>query len=144
MNANRFATYSLTDPRILRILSSALDAVDPAKAVRKYLPNIEGNIYGLGIGKASIPMLTALAYATPLSDALAISKQASSHDHTERHTAFRYEAMMEITVIPLRGMAGPCAFEAAGDGVATNASAALVKPTQALVFDIGCFGIRSQ
>ena len=80
MNPNRFATYSLTDPRIRRILSSALKAVDPADAVRKYLPIIKGNVHGLGIGKASIPMLTALAEEVPLLSAFAISKHASSHD----------------------------------------------------------------
>jgi len=78
MDANRFATHSLKDPRVLRILSAALDAVDPYKAVQKHLPNLFGRVYGLAIGKASIPMLTALAEATPLSGALAISKHASS------------------------------------------------------------------
>ena len=77
MNPNRFATHSLADPRILRILSAALEAVDPAEAVRKFLPSVTGNVYGLGIGKASIPMLTALAEAIPLSGALAISKHDS-------------------------------------------------------------------
>jgi len=77
MDANRFVTHSLNDQRVLRILSTALQAVDPAEAVRKYLPTLTGNVYGLGIGKASIPMLTALAEALPLSDALAISKHAS-------------------------------------------------------------------
>jgi hydroxypyruvate reductase len=80
MNANRFATHSLNDPRIVRILSSALEAVDPAEAVRKHLPTVNGSVHGLGIGKASIPMLTALAEAIPLSSALAISKHASSAD----------------------------------------------------------------
>src|SRR5258706_5599103 len=78
MDANRFTTHSLHDARILRILSAALNAVDPAEAVQKYLPTLTGNVYGLGIGKASIPMLTALAEATSLSGALAISKHASS------------------------------------------------------------------
>jgi hydroxypyruvate reductase len=77
MNANRFVTHSLNDPRILRIFSAALEAVDPYKAVQKYLPKLSGRVYGLAIGKASIPMLTALAEAIPLSDALAISKHAS-------------------------------------------------------------------
>ena len=77
MNANRFATHSLTDLRVLQILSSALKAVDPADAVRLHLPTIKGNVHGLGIGKASIPMLTALAETIPLSGALAISKHAS-------------------------------------------------------------------
>ena len=78
MHANHLATHSLKDQRILRILSAALNAVDPAVAVRKYLPTLTGNVYGLGIGKASIPMLTTLAELYPLSDALAISKHASS------------------------------------------------------------------
>jgi glycerate 2-kinase len=77
MDPNRFATHSLKNPRILRMLSAALQAVDPAEAVRKHIPKINGEVYGLGIGKASIPMLTALAGALPLSDALAISKHAS-------------------------------------------------------------------
>jgi glycerate 2-kinase len=80
MEISHFATHSLKDMRILRILSSALNAVDPANAVRKYLPDLNGQVYGLGIGKASIPMLTALAEAYPLSGALAISKHASSSD----------------------------------------------------------------
>ena len=78
MDANRFATHSLTDPRVLQILSAALEAVDPYKAVQKYLPDLSGRVYGLAIGKASVPMLTALAEAYPLSGALAISKHASS------------------------------------------------------------------
>ena len=77
MNANRFATHSLTDVRVLQILSSALKAVDPADAVCAHLPIIKGKVHGLGIGKAAIPMLTALAEAMPLSSALAISKHAS-------------------------------------------------------------------
>jgi hydroxypyruvate reductase len=78
MDANSFATHSLTDERVLRILFAALEAVDPYKAVQKHLPNLSGRVYGLAIGKASIPMLTALAEAYPLSGALAISKHASS------------------------------------------------------------------
>lgn len=78
MDANSFATHSLTDERVLRILFTALAAVDPYKAVQKHLPNLSGRVYGLAIGKASIPMLTALAEAYPLSGALAISKHASS------------------------------------------------------------------
>ena len=78
MDRQRFATHSLKNPRILRILSAALQAVDPAEAVRKHIPSVSGKVYGLGIGKASIPMLTALAKALPLSAALAISKHASA------------------------------------------------------------------
>jgi len=80
MDANRFASHSLKDPRIQRILSAALDAVDPAEAVKKHLPLLNGSVYGLGIGKASIPMLAALAESYPLSGALAISKHASPSD----------------------------------------------------------------
>ena len=80
MDASRFKTHSLRDSRILRILSAGLRAVDPAEAVRRNLPDVSGNVYGLGIGKASISMLTALAEAIPLSGALAISKHASSSD----------------------------------------------------------------
>jgi hydroxypyruvate reductase len=78
MDAHRFAAHSLTDPRVLRILSAALTAVDPYRAVLNRIPKIEGSVYGLAIGKAAIPMLTALAEAIPLSGALAISKHASS------------------------------------------------------------------
>jgi len=78
VDAERFSTHSLIDPRIKRILSTALKAVDPAEAVRRHLPGVRRDVYGLGIGKASIPMLTALAGAIPLSGALAISKHASS------------------------------------------------------------------
>jgi len=78
MDTNRFTTHSLKDPRMLRILSAALKAVDPFVAVQKHLPKIDARVFGLGIGKAAIPMLTALAEAIPLSGALAISKHAST------------------------------------------------------------------
>ena len=77
MNINRFATHSLKDPRILRILFAALEAVDPFKAVQKHLPDIQGHVYGLGIGKAAIPMMDALAERFPLSGGLAVTKFAS-------------------------------------------------------------------
>ena len=78
MDINRFATHSLQDPRLLRILAAALEVVDPFKAVQKYLPSIEGRVYGLGIGKAAIPMMDALAEKMPLSGGLAITKFASA------------------------------------------------------------------
>jgi len=77
MDANRFATRSLNDPRILRILYAALNAVDPYDAVKKHLPKLDGNIYGLAVGKAAVPMMTVLADSIRLSGALAISKHAS-------------------------------------------------------------------
>ena len=76
MQANRFATQSLNDARVLRILSAALDAVDPFKAVQKYLPLLDGNVHGLAIGKAAIPMMDALAARIPLSSGLAVTKFA--------------------------------------------------------------------
>lgn len=61
----------------MRILAAALEAVDPFKAVQKYLPKIEGRIFGLGIGKAAIPMMDALTEQLPLSGGLAVTKFAS-------------------------------------------------------------------
>jgi len=77
VDVNRFATHSLKDPRVLRILSAALEAVDPFKAVQNHLPNIDGRVYGLGIGKAAILMMDALAARLPLSGGLAVTKFAS-------------------------------------------------------------------
>lgn len=77
MDSNRFATHSLTDPRILRILASAIEAVDPYQAVQKHLPEVEGRVFGLGIGKASIPMMDALAKRIHLASGLAVTKFAS-------------------------------------------------------------------
>jgi hydroxypyruvate reductase len=76
MDINRFASHSLQDARLLRILSAALEAVDPFKAVQKYLPKIEGRVYGLGIGKAAIPMMDALVERIPLLGGLAVTKFA--------------------------------------------------------------------
>ena len=77
VDINRFATYSLKDTRVLRILSAALEAVDPFKAVQKHLPNIDGRVFGLGIGKAAVPMMDALAERIPLAGGLAVTKFAS-------------------------------------------------------------------
>lgn len=77
MDANRFVTHSLHDPRVLRILATALDAVDPYVAVQKNLPRIDGRVFGLGIGKAALPMMDALADQIPLSGGLAVTKFAS-------------------------------------------------------------------
>src|SRR6266540_4270438 len=87
MNINRFATRSLKDPRILRILSAVLEAVDPFKAVQSRLPDIQGRAFGLGIGKAAVPMMDALALSEriPLSGGLAVTKFASGLSR-ERYT----------------------------------------------------------
>jgi len=76
MDVNRFATHSLQDARLLRILSASLNAVDPFQAVQKYLPKVEGRVFGLGIGKAAIPMMDALTERIPLSGGLAVTKFA--------------------------------------------------------------------
>jgi hydroxypyruvate reductase len=82
MNAFSFATHSLQDARVLRILTAALDAVEPGAAVRKALaerplPKAERTV-GLAVGKASLPMLDALTGLMPLESGLAIPKHASS------------------------------------------------------------------
>lgn len=61
----------------MRILAAALEAVDPFKAVQKYLPDLQGRVFGLGIGKAAIPMMDALAARVPLAGGLAVTKFAS-------------------------------------------------------------------
>jgi len=78
MDINRFATHSLQDARLLQILAATLEVVDPFKAVQRYLPSIEGQVYGLGIGKAAIPMMEALAEKLLLADGLAVTKFASA------------------------------------------------------------------
>ena len=90
MDASRFATHSLKDPRILRILSAALKAVDPFEAVKKHLPDISGRIYGLAIGKAAVPMIDALTDQIPLLGGLAITKFAS-HDPSGSYSVIEGE-----------------------------------------------------
>lgn len=70
----RFATHSLQDPRMLRILSAGLDAVDPFRAVQSHLPPLERRVFGLAIGKAAVPMMDALVDRVPLAGGLAITK----------------------------------------------------------------------
>lgn len=77
MDSNRFTTHSLKDPRLMRILATALEAVDPFRAVQQYLPRLEGRVFGLGIGKAAVPMMDALAARTSLSGGLAVTKFGS-------------------------------------------------------------------
>jgi glycerate 2-kinase len=77
MDINRFTTHSLQDLRILRVLSAAIDAVDPYLAVQRNLPQLEGRVFGLGIGKAALPMMDALADKMHLAGGLAVTKYAS-------------------------------------------------------------------
>src|SRR5690606_41894775 len=54
------------------------------------------------------------------------------------------EQQLEVAVVPLRRVSGPGAFDAAGHGVAADATLGLVDPAQALIIDIGGFWIRTQ
>lgn len=78
MDLNRFAVHSLQDVRILRILQAALEAAEPAAAVRRALaarPLEAGQrTCALAVGKAALPMLEGLMELIPLQDALAIPK----------------------------------------------------------------------
>ena len=81
MDAERFFTRSLRDPRVGRILAAALDAVEPGAAVERYLmasplPSA-GRVFALGLGKAAFPMTLALSRHTELTHALVITKHAS-------------------------------------------------------------------
>lgn len=82
MDANRFRTHTLQDPRILQILAAVLDAVEPQKIVGDFLlDNIlpdHKRLFLLGIGKAAEPMTLAAAnILTHFTDALIITKFAS-------------------------------------------------------------------
>ncbi len=67
---------------MLRILAAAIDAVDPYLAVQRNLPQIEGRVFGLGIGKAALPMMDGLADRIPLAGGLAVTKFASESSRT--------------------------------------------------------------
>ncbi len=76
MEVDRFVTQSLQDARLHRILAAALEAVDPFQAVQKNLPELQGRVFGFGIGKAAVPMMEALAERIPLAGGLAVTKFA--------------------------------------------------------------------
>src|SRR5688572_27688021 len=77
----QFSTTSLRDPRVLRILAAAFNAVDPYTAVKKYIDEhplpAHKRIFAFGLGKAAIGMTQALADSIPLTDSLVITKHAS-------------------------------------------------------------------
>ena len=77
----------------MRILAAALEAVDPFKAVQKYLPPLEGRVFGLGIGKAALPMMEALAERVLLSGGLAVTKFASDPSTSLRTSRESYTVM---------------------------------------------------
>jgi glycerate 2-kinase len=66
----------------MRVLSSALNAVEPGEALKKYihenpLPSAQ-RIFAFGLGKAACAMTSALASETSLAGSLIITKHASS------------------------------------------------------------------
>lgn len=65
MDAHLFLTHSLRDARLTRILSTALEAVDPASLVRHHLVNMTlpapERVFLLALGKAAQPMAEAAA-----------------------------------------------------------------------------------
>ncbi len=80
MLADRFVTWSLQDPRILRILNATLESVEPGQLVQqalRLLPQSDGDYYVLGLGKASQPMVEALSHKLPIRQALIITKYAT-------------------------------------------------------------------
>lgn len=82
MDAERFFTHSLRDPRLARILDAALEAVDPDTVVERYLSDnplpSARRIFALGLGKAAVPMTEALSRFSNIARALVITKHASS------------------------------------------------------------------
>lgn len=90
MDANRFRTHTLNDPRILRILAAALDSVEPGKIVREYLNKatlpLYKRVFLIGIGKAAEPMTYAAAESVGhFTDALIITKHASNRTSDPLH-----------------------------------------------------------
>jgi hypothetical protein len=77
MDAERFKTHSLTDPRIMRILSAALEAVDPADSVRNHLPDVIWGCVWTGGWKSFHPDADRPCGGISALGALAISKHAS-------------------------------------------------------------------
>lgn len=82
MDSNRFRTRTLQDERILRVLASAIEAVEPGKLTREFLQRAtlpaHKRVFLLGIGKASEPMtLAASQFFERVTDSLVITKHAS-------------------------------------------------------------------
>ena len=80
MDPSIFFTHSLQDPRIARILTAALAAVDPGEAILRFLQDQPlppaSRIFAFGLGKAAAPMTLALSRQVHLTDALIITKHA--------------------------------------------------------------------
>ena len=83
MDADRFLTYSLQDPRITHILAAAIEAVEPGRIVKQWLERAalpdHDRVFLLGIGKAAEPMTrAAAAFFNDFTDALIITKHSLS------------------------------------------------------------------
>ncbi len=58
-----------------------------------------------------------------------------------REFPFIAEQVVEVVVVPLHRVGGPCALEPAGDRVGAVAAAKGVFPAEALLFDVGALGL---
>lgn len=84
MLPEHFLTHTLRQhPRgasVTRILAAAIQAVEPGRAVKKYLSEqpipLARRIFVLGLGKAAIPMTRAVLETTSVTAALVITKHA--------------------------------------------------------------------
>ena len=56
---------------------------------------------------------------------------------------FKAEQVFEVIVVPLHRVGGPCALQAAADGIHAFAAAKAVFPAQALLFDGGALGFAT-
>jgi len=84
MHANSFFTHSLRDPRLAQVLSAAIQAVEPGKAVEKFLQSRPlppaRRVFILGLGKAAIAMTQAAARLVDVTRGLVITKHAAPVD----------------------------------------------------------------
>ena len=62
---------------------------------------------------------------------------------TLRQLPFVAEQGLEVTVVPLDGVGGPCAFQAAGDRVDALAAAKRILPAESLFLDVGALGLAT-
>lgn len=81
MNTNVFVTHSLREPRLAQILSAAIEAVEPGKAVETFLRTHTlppaRRIFVLGLGKAAIPMTKTVIRLLDVTRGLVITKHAA-------------------------------------------------------------------
>jgi len=84
MEPSAFFTHSLQDPRIAQILSAAIEAVEPGKAVEKFLQSRPlppaRRVFVLGLGKAAIAMTQTVIRLVDVTRGLVITKHAAPVD----------------------------------------------------------------